>query len=214
MLWGKWLLFVCCSTFLIHTHAHTRTRTHAHTHTHTHQKEEQAEEEKVEREEEGVSSLPPPSHPDLTWEEYINAPAEEWVASENFLHSQLPGYCYSVFCRPPHLGRTMDLKVERKHYRASVCMVRCGIIPTLTVSVWVGLVSLFPHPGWRMSYWNEEVSVWNTHDCHMTVTWLTWWSCDHQMTCMYIVKLAISITMLFSVTILFVTYYHVIVMWS
>ena len=79
----------------------------------------------------------------------------------------------------------------------------------------LNLCLFFPHPGWRVSYWNEEVSVWTTHDFHVMVTW---WSCDHQMTCMYIVKLAISINMLFSVTILFVTLscdsYVIIVWWS
>ena len=29
-----------------------------------------------------------------------------------------------VHFRPPHLGRQQDLKVEQKHYKASVCVVR------------------------------------------------------------------------------------------
>ena len=28
------------------------------------------------------------------------------------------------YCSPPHLGRRQDLKVEQKHYKASVCVVR------------------------------------------------------------------------------------------
>ena len=29
-----------------------------------------------------------------------------------------------IYYRPPHLGRQQDLKVEQKHYKASVCVVR------------------------------------------------------------------------------------------
>lgn len=45
-------------------------------------------------------SLPPPPPCTLTWEQYINSSEEE----------------------PPHLGRQRDLKVEQKHYKASVCV--------------------------------------------------------------------------------------------
>ena len=30
---------------------------------------------------------------------------------------------YFSFSRVPHLGRSMDLKIERKHYKASVSVV-------------------------------------------------------------------------------------------
>jgi hypothetical protein len=47
-------------------------------------------------------SLPPPPPSNISWDQYINSPDEE----------------------PPQLGRKQDLKVEQKHYKASVCVTK------------------------------------------------------------------------------------------
>lgn len=64
---------------------------------------------------------------------YISCLAAECLASGWFQSSQpIAAMCIvytylqgisSELCRPPRLGRPMDLKIERRHYRASVCMV-------------------------------------------------------------------------------------------
>lgn len=47
-----------------------------------------------------IQSLPPPPPISVTWDQYIGAPEGE----------------------PPHIGRPMDMKIERKYYRAAACM--------------------------------------------------------------------------------------------
>lgn len=49
---------------------------------------------------EEVQSISPPPANTITWEQYISAPSDS----------------------TPHLGRKMDLKVERKHFKASLCI--------------------------------------------------------------------------------------------
>lgn len=64
------------------------------------------EDEEGDEERETVQSLPPPPPTNVTWEDYINAPDGQ----------------------APHLGRAMDLKIERKHYKAAVSMTeQCPI---------------------------------------------------------------------------------------
>ena len=36
--------------------------------------------------------------------------------------------------RPPHIGRPMDMKIERKYYRAAACMVCTFVVAILLVS--------------------------------------------------------------------------------
>ncbi|XP_064385888.1 ankyrin repeat domain-containing protein 13C-B-like [Halichondria panicea] len=48
-----------------------------------------------------IPSMPPPEKPTITWDQYCHAPTDQ---------------------DPPHLGRPMDLKVDKKHFKASVWM--------------------------------------------------------------------------------------------
>lgn len=51
-------------------------------------------------EEDVINSISPPPPNSISWDDYISAPAEKW----------------------PHLGRKMDLKVDRKYFKASICV--------------------------------------------------------------------------------------------
>ena len=90
-----------------------------------------------------IPSIDPPPPCRVSWEEYISAPPEECVGNmEGGREGGREGgtiYTYNMqivfggvvqsspclfFLSTPHLGRKMDLKVDRKHFKASICIVR------------------------------------------------------------------------------------------